>query len=69
MADRGNSCYTLHEIKVVPHGSPKSPDIHDLSKGHHLYDLDRHTELLLDAKNLLHPTSLTVLTLTPNNYP
>ncbi len=31
-------------FKVVLHRSPRSPDIHDLSKCHHLYDLSRHTE-------------------------
>ncbi len=33
-----------YNFKVVLHGSPRSPDIHDLSECYHLYDLGRHTE-------------------------
>ena len=29
------------KVKVVVHGSPRSPDVHDPSKCHHLYDLGR----------------------------
>ena len=33
----------FHNVfKVVLHRSPRSPDIHDLSECHHLYDLGRH---------------------------
>ncbi len=49
-----------YPLKVVLHRSPRSPDIHDLIECYHLYYLGRHTE---------QPTSLTVLTLTPKNYP
>ncbi len=31
-------------IKVVLQGSPRSPDIYDLSEYHRLYNLGRHTE-------------------------
>ena len=47
-------------FKVVLHGSPRSPNIHDMSECHHLYDFGRHH---------LPPTSLTVLTLTSKKYP
>ena len=31
-------------LRVVLHGSPRSPDIHDLSECDRLYDLGRHKE-------------------------
>ena len=34
----------LTTVKVVLHGSPRYPDIHDLSEYHRLYDSGRHTE-------------------------
>ena len=39
-------------LKVVLQGSPRCPDIHDLSECHRLYDLGRHIRPLLVAKNL-----------------
>ena len=54
-----NKCIAECCVKVVLQGSPKSPDIHDLSEYHRLYDLGRH---------LLPPISLTVLTLTQKKY-
>ena len=68
-------------VKVVLEGYRRCPDSHDLSECRHLYDLGRHKSLeinleyvltlspLLAAKNLLPPISLTVLTVTPKNYP
>ncbi len=53
---RGKLSWMGQQFKVVLHGSPRSPDIHNLSECHYLYDLGWHT-------------SLTVLTLTPKNYP
>ncbi len=55
---------------MVPECYPRCPDIHDLSEFYRLYDLGRHVltlRPLLTAKNLLPPTNLTVLTLTPKN--
>ncbi len=46
-------------LKVVLQESPRSPDIHDLSEHHYQ----------IACKNLLPPTNLTVLTLTPKKYP
>ncbi len=45
---------------MVLEGYHRCPDSHDLSECHHLYDFGRH---------LLPTISLTVLTLTPKNYP
>ena len=54
-------------IKVVRQGSPRSPDIHDLSECPRLYVPTLRP--LLAAQNLLPPISFKVLTLTPNKYP
>ena len=56
---------------MVLQGSPTSSDIHDMSECHHLYDLEYAATLRppMAAKNLPPPINLTVLTLTPKNYP
>ncbi len=66
---------------MVLEGYRSCPDSHDLSECHHLYDLARHIIIaalrsyvrtlrpLLAAKFFLPPISLTVLSLTPKNYP
>ncbi len=46
MEDRGGPLESLKKsLKVVLHRSPRSPDIHDLSECHHLYDLGRHNRI------------------------
>ena len=42
--ENGGKIIVDWEIKLVLQGSPRSPDIHDMSECHRLYDLGRHTE-------------------------